>query len=164
MQVLKSFVAFLWMYFAVSASAKLGETVPELVKRFGKSYTVEEVQLGNKYTGAQREDSVWIMTVGLAKTVRALSNTTSSPANPSFPTATAIPTATPFSSANLLAPAAPTPNWRAGKHLPSKGKTKRRAELVQRFKDDSFGIYVGVMRWVSHAIDKGKAKEEFLAI
>jgi hypothetical protein len=33
----------------VSASAKLGETVPQLVKRFGKSYTVEEAQPGQTY-------------------------------------------------------------------------------------------------------------------
>jgi hypothetical protein len=49
MQVLKSFVALLCMCFAMSASAKLGETVPQLVKRFGKSYTVEEAQLGKTY-------------------------------------------------------------------------------------------------------------------
>jgi hypothetical protein len=37
------------MCFAVPAYAKLGETVPQLVKRFGKSYTVESVQVGRKY-------------------------------------------------------------------------------------------------------------------
>ena len=47
--MLRSFVALLWMCFAVSAAAKLGETVPQLVKRFGKSYTVEEGQLGKTY-------------------------------------------------------------------------------------------------------------------
>jgi S1-C subfamily serine protease len=41
MRVLKSFAAFLCMCFAVSASAKLGETVPQIIKRFGKSYTIE---------------------------------------------------------------------------------------------------------------------------
>jgi hypothetical protein len=41
---------------------------------------------------------------------------------------------------------------------------KRRAELVQRFKDNSFGIYFGPMRWVSHAIDEKKSRDEFLAI
>ena len=47
--MLKTFVALLWMCFAASAFAKLGETVPQLVKRFGKSYTVEESQLGKTY-------------------------------------------------------------------------------------------------------------------
>jgi len=80
------------------------------------------------------------------------------------------------SGANVGPVATPTP---ANAFLPAKSSTpnaskvsgwstdhlmKRRAELVQRFKDDSFGIYIGVMRWVSHAIDKGKAKKEFLAI
>jgi len=80
------------------------------------------------------------------------------------------------SGANVGPVATPTP---ANAFLPAKSSSpnaskvsgwstdhlmKRRAELVQRFKDDSFGIYVGVMRWVSHALDKGKAKEEFLAI
>src|SRR5262249_26629831 len=32
--------------FAIPAQAKLGETVPQLVKRFGNSYTVEPVQIG----------------------------------------------------------------------------------------------------------------------
>jgi TPR repeat protein len=45
----KTLVAFLCMCFAVSASAKLGETLPQLVNRFGKSYTVEEGQLGKTY-------------------------------------------------------------------------------------------------------------------
>jgi hypothetical protein len=80
------------------------------------------------------------------------------------------------SGANVEPVATPTP---ANAFLPAKSSSpnaskvsgwstdhlmKRRAELVQRFKDDSFGIYFGVMRWVSHAIDKGKAKEEFRAI
>jgi hypothetical protein len=43
------FIALLCTCFAVPASAKLGETVPQLVKRFGKSYTVEEAQLGKTY-------------------------------------------------------------------------------------------------------------------
>jgi hypothetical protein len=42
-------VAFLCLSFALPASAKLGETVPQLVKRFGKSYAVESVELGKSY-------------------------------------------------------------------------------------------------------------------
>ena len=45
----RTLLAFLCLCFAPSAFAKLGETVPQLVKRFGKSYTVESVQVGRKY-------------------------------------------------------------------------------------------------------------------
>jgi TPR repeat protein len=164
------------MGFAAPVYAKLGETVPQLVKRFGKSYTVESVQVGRKYkfrsannsvdvvvangfsvaetylsdhpltasgeppndivqavlrtnapkarwveieaapfgadyalrssddqyiailkyTGPQPENSIWIMTVGLAKSVRALSSITSQSPSPLPPTATAMPTSTAF--------------------------------------------------------------------
>ena len=47
--MLRPFVALLCFCFVVHASAKLGETVPQLVKRFGNSYTVEEAQLGKTY-------------------------------------------------------------------------------------------------------------------
>jgi hypothetical protein len=47
--MLRALTGFLCLCFAVSAAAKLGETVPQLVKRFGKSYTVEEAQLGKTY-------------------------------------------------------------------------------------------------------------------
>jgi hypothetical protein len=45
----RTLVALVCTCFAVPASAKLGETVPQLVKRFGKSYTIEEAQLGKTY-------------------------------------------------------------------------------------------------------------------
>ena len=45
----KVLVAFLCTCFAASASAKLGETVPQLIKRFGRSYTVEPIRIGKKY-------------------------------------------------------------------------------------------------------------------
>jgi tetratricopeptide (TPR) repeat protein len=47
--LLKSLTGVLCICFAMSAFAKLGETVPELMKRFGKSYTVEEAQIGKMY-------------------------------------------------------------------------------------------------------------------
>ena len=47
--MLRTLVALLCMGFAVPASARLGENVPQLVKRFGKSYAVEPVQIGRKY-------------------------------------------------------------------------------------------------------------------
>lgn len=40
---------FLCVCLAVPASAKLGETMPQLIKRFGKSYTLDEVELGKRY-------------------------------------------------------------------------------------------------------------------
>src|SRR5213593_4664493 len=46
----RTFVAFLCFCLVVPASGKLGETVPQLVKRFGKSYKVEPVEVGKKYT------------------------------------------------------------------------------------------------------------------
>lgn len=42
-------VVFLCLGYTVSASAKIGETVPQLIKRFGNSYTVEPVRIGKKY-------------------------------------------------------------------------------------------------------------------
>jgi tetratricopeptide (TPR) repeat protein len=47
--MLRTLVAFLCFCFAPPTSAKLGETVPQLVKRFGKNYTVEEAQLEKTY-------------------------------------------------------------------------------------------------------------------
>jgi hypothetical protein len=60
-RVLKSFVALVSLCFAVSASAKLGETVPQLVKRFGKSYTVEEIELGETYRFRSEKVSVDVL-------------------------------------------------------------------------------------------------------
>jgi hypothetical protein len=42
-------VVFLCLGYTVPASAKLGEMVPQLIKRFGNSYTVDPVQIGKKY-------------------------------------------------------------------------------------------------------------------
>src|SRR6266487_2689821 len=47
--MLRALTGFLCLCFSIPAQAKLGETVPQLVKRFGKSYTVEPVELGKKY-------------------------------------------------------------------------------------------------------------------
>src|SRR6266436_4414537 len=47
--MLRTFVVFLCMCFVAPAYAKLGETVPQLAKRFGNSYTVESLQSGEKY-------------------------------------------------------------------------------------------------------------------
>jgi hypothetical protein len=168
---IRTCIAFVCMCLTVSASAKIGETVPQLVKRFGKSYTVEPAELGEtykfrstsinvdavvangvsvaetylsnhpltasgeppndivravlrtnvpkaqwseieatpfgadyalrssddkciailKYTATQPENSVWTMTVGLAKPVRALPSSASPSPNPSSSISTAAP-------------------------------------------------------------------------
>jgi hypothetical protein len=47
--MLRKFFAFLCFCIALPTYAKLGETVPQLIKRFGKSYTVEEIEFGKTY-------------------------------------------------------------------------------------------------------------------
>ena len=49
------------MCFAVSVSAKLGETVPKLVKRFGDSYTIESDAAGKKYKFRSEKVSVDVL-------------------------------------------------------------------------------------------------------
>jgi Superinfection immunity protein len=51
-------IGVLCLTFAASASAKLGETVPQLIKRFGKNYTVESVQIGKNYKFRSEKVSV----------------------------------------------------------------------------------------------------------
>jgi hypothetical protein len=47
--MLRALTGFLCLCFSIPAQAKLGESVPQLVNRFGKSYTVVSVELGTKY-------------------------------------------------------------------------------------------------------------------
>jgi len=47
--MLRALAPFFCMLFAVSAYGKLGETVPQLINRFGKSYTIESDEFGQKY-------------------------------------------------------------------------------------------------------------------
>lgn len=47
--MVRALAGFLCLCFSIRAQAKPGETVPQLVKRFGKSYTVEQVELGETY-------------------------------------------------------------------------------------------------------------------
>jgi TPR repeat protein len=47
--MVRALVGFLCLCFSIHAQARLGETVPQLVERFGKSYTVEPIELGKKY-------------------------------------------------------------------------------------------------------------------
>jgi len=71
-----------------------------------------------KYKEPQPEHSVWIITVGLASSVRALSNTTSPSVSPSPPTSTAISTPGPSSIAQSTvdlwqSPTSFLPRWKA---------------------------------------------------
>lgn len=45
----KTPVAILWLSLTVAAQGKLGETVPELVKRFGRDYAKETLTIGERY-------------------------------------------------------------------------------------------------------------------
>jgi S1-C subfamily serine protease len=47
--MLRPLIGFLCVSLSIPAQAKLGETVPQLVKRFGRGYTVEEAELGKMY-------------------------------------------------------------------------------------------------------------------
>jgi hypothetical protein len=42
--------------------------------------------------------------------------------------------------------------------------TGRKAELQEKECDDAYGIYWGPMRWISHAIDEKKSREELHSI
>ena len=59
--MLRSLAAFLCVCFAVPASAKLGETVPQLTKRFGKSYTIESDAIGKRYSFRSENVSVDVL-------------------------------------------------------------------------------------------------------
>jgi hypothetical protein len=47
--MLRALIGFLCVCCSTTAQAKLGESVPQLVKRFGKSYTVESVRGAQRY-------------------------------------------------------------------------------------------------------------------
>ena len=42
--------------------------------------------------------------------------------------------------------------------------TARKAELQEKERDDAYGIYYGPARWISHALDEKKSREERAAI
>jgi hypothetical protein len=47
--------------FSIPAQAKLGETVPQLIKRFGKSYTIESDAIGMRYRFRSEKLSVDVL-------------------------------------------------------------------------------------------------------
>jgi len=42
--------------------------------------------------------------------------------------------------------------------------TARKAELQEKERDDAYGIYYGPARWVSHALDEKKSRDELRSI
>jgi hypothetical protein len=42
--------------------------------------------------------------------------------------------------------------------------TARKAELQEKERDDAYGIYIGPTRWISHAIDEKKSRDELRSI
>jgi hypothetical protein len=42
--------------------------------------------------------------------------------------------------------------------------TARQAYLQEKERDDAYGIYYGPMRWISHALDEKKSREELHSI
>ena len=42
--------------------------------------------------------------------------------------------------------------------------TARRAKLQEKERDDAYGIYFGPTRWISHALDEKKSRDELRSI
>jgi hypothetical protein len=42
--------------------------------------------------------------------------------------------------------------------------TARKAELQEKERDDAYGIFYGPTRWISHAIDEKKSRDELRSI
>jgi membrane protein implicated in regulation of membrane protease activity len=42
--------------------------------------------------------------------------------------------------------------------------TGRKAELQEKERNDAYGIYVGPTRWISHALDEKKSRDELRSI
>jgi hypothetical protein len=59
--MLKALIGFLCVCLSISAQAKLGETVPQFIKRFGKSYTIESDAIGKKYRFRSEKLSVDVL-------------------------------------------------------------------------------------------------------
>jgi TPR repeat protein/S1-C subfamily serine protease len=59
--MLRALTGFLCLCFLMPAQAKVGETVPQLVKRFGKSYTIDSEASGKSYRFRSEKVSVDIL-------------------------------------------------------------------------------------------------------
>ena len=59
--MLKALLGLLCFCVSIPAQAKLGETVPQLIKRFGNSYTIESDAIGKKYRFRSERVSVDVL-------------------------------------------------------------------------------------------------------
>jgi S1-C subfamily serine protease len=59
--MLKALASFLCLSLSIPAQAKLGETVPQLIKRFGKSYTIKSDTDGKNYSFRSEKLSVDVL-------------------------------------------------------------------------------------------------------
>ena len=57
-------IAFLCFCFSMSAQANLGETVPQLIKRFGNNYTIESDAAGKTYKFRSEKMHVDVLVCG----------------------------------------------------------------------------------------------------
>src|SRR6516225_4228798 len=60
----RTLTTLLCVCFAAGVHAKLGETVPQLITRFGKNYTLEEAPNGKKYKFRSAKLSVDVLLMG----------------------------------------------------------------------------------------------------
>jgi hypothetical protein len=59
--MLRALIGFLCVCFSLPSQAKLGETLPQLIQRFGKSYTIESDAIGKGYRFRSEKLSVDVL-------------------------------------------------------------------------------------------------------
>jgi hypothetical protein len=59
--MLRALIGVLFVCFSIPSQAKLGEAVPQLIKRFGKSYTIESDTIGKTYRFRSEKLSVDVL-------------------------------------------------------------------------------------------------------
>jgi S1-C subfamily serine protease len=59
--MLRALIGFLCVCFSIPSQAKLGEAVPQLINRFGKSYTIESDAIGKTYRFRSEKVSVDVL-------------------------------------------------------------------------------------------------------
>jgi hypothetical protein len=62
--MLRALIGFLCVCFSISAQARLGETVPQLIKRFGNNYTIESDAAGKRYKFRSQKLSADVLVSG----------------------------------------------------------------------------------------------------
>ncbi len=59
--MLRALIGFLCVCFSIPCQAKLGEAVPQLIKRFGSGYTVQSDEIGKTYRFRSEKLSVDVL-------------------------------------------------------------------------------------------------------